>query len=203
MKTRCGSALSISATTPTAVEAERRGDGQICDPRKLRRSAFCRAEDVEDRMWCMCPRPTRHTSAATTASSVIREYTDKIREPVPGGPQWNAQVQQPGPLHADGHDGGRKHHQWRDHKTTSGPSTPRWSTTKKSELCENKRRSFDSAGRKKTRPAPLLMNKILLWRSVRVEVRGVWLVCLGVCGGGSSAFAVPGRRRFHRKQSLW
>ena len=40
----------------------------------------------------------------------VREYVDAIRKSVPDRPQWHAQVQQPGPLDADGDDSRGQHH---------------------------------------------------------------------------------------------
>ena len=54
-------------------------------------------------------RPIPRTSGRTIVSDRSR-VRGSLSQPVSGRPQWHAQVQQSGPFHADGDDGGGQHH---------------------------------------------------------------------------------------------
>ena len=83
---------------------------------EVARIGILKAEDVEDSHVVRVPKTYPAYFGSYDRFDVIRNYIDRLRESLPGGPQRHAQIQQPGSLHADRHDRGRKHRQRRHHQ---------------------------------------------------------------------------------------
>ena len=110
-----------------------RGDDRASPSRRWRRLASLRADDVRDGHVVRVPKTYPAYFGTYDRFDEIRDMARSVRESVPGRPQRHAQVQQPGPLHADRHDRGRQHPR-RHHRQErrSGRSTPSRTITKKS-----------------------------------------------------------------------
>ena len=112
-QTRSGSASNIFATTPTLLEAFRRRDGDVRDC-EIAKIGIVKAEDVEDSHVVHVPKTYPAYFGSYDRFDVIRNYIDRFENLFLDRPQRHAQIQQSGPLDADGHDRRRKYRQ-RDH----------------------------------------------------------------------------------------
>ena len=111
---------------------------------KWRRSASSSADDVLDAHVIRMPKTYPAYFGTYDRFDEIRRLHGPLREPLPGGPQRHAQVQQPGPLHADGHDGGGQHRR-------------RQSTTRPTSGPINTEQEYHEEKGKKRRSRPLLL----------------------------------------------
>ena len=136
---RSGWASSTSATRATNSGRCRTPSFADFAARELERSASSTGATSSTRRSSACRKPILRTSAPTRTSTACADYFDGF-QPVPGRPQRDAPLQQPGPLDADGQEGRRGHRcRLASTRPRYGPSTSTTTTTRKSGNAANGR----------------------------------------------------------------
>ena len=77
---------------------------------EIEKIGILRANDILDSHVVRVPKTYPAYFGTYDRFDELVEVYGPFRESVPGWPQWDAQIQQPGPLHADGDDGRGQHH---------------------------------------------------------------------------------------------